>query len=429
MLLAIICISCDDQNVDSLKMGEDYVDGESGIILIDTLSVELSTVLIDSISTSNSKIALVGRYEDLDFGEIKSEAIFRVNLPSSSFFDDDDIFDSITICLSHNSYYIGDTSASFSLKVKELNTDLEEIDQSAFYNTTHVSSKAESLGEFEYYPRPNKSEELEFRLRDDFGSELFDLFMNDENEIKNNTLFLDYFKGIVLAGGDENKSIFGYTAIDTSLCMKMYYHRIESDIVELEAVFKLESSNYQFNSIETERGSTKLNSLKVQDENISSTLTDDKCYIQGGTGLMTKVKFPGLSNIFQMVLLDQIVKVELVFEPTTTSWDIHEVLPSSLLVYETNKVNTVNNLLVSNNSTLPMTLLSNLYDYENNGYYSIDITNYIVTELLDGYFDPEFSFLIGLTSDKQSSSFTSLILGGENNDNYTPKLKIYTYYY
>ncbi|TLX74678.1 DUF4270 domain-containing protein [Labilibacter sediminis] len=431
ILIAGIYFSCTDQNYDALNMGEEFVDGESGIVLIDSLAIELSTVLIDSIETSNTGVALVGTYKDEVFGNVQTESVFRIGLPGNVEFKDDDVFDSITICLRHNNYAIGDTSQLFHLKINELNTNFEELDQYTFYNTSRVSVKDQSLGELSYYPKPSDSEEIEVRIRDDFGQELFGLFMNDADEISSESAFQEYFKGVVLGRSTfENQSVIGYSAVDTSLYLKMYYHRLSDYKEELELVFNLESSNYQFNCIEADRAGTNLAPLVEQSEKILSEDTDNKAFIQGGSGLMTKVKFPGLADVFQLVLLDQIIKAELILVPTRQTEDIND-LPTNLLVYESNNINAINNILTTSDGSaiLSMNLIDNLFSYEEDEYYSIDVTQYIIAELLDGYFDPDYSFLIGLSNEDEHSTMTSLIIGGEKDADFVPKLKLYTYYY
>ena len=145
---------------------------------------------------------------------------------------------------------------------------------------------------------------------------------------------------------------------------------------------------------------------------------------------MTKIKFPGLADVFQLVLLDQIIKAELILVPTKKTQDIND-LPASLWVYESNNKNFIGDILttVDESALLTLNLKQNIFSYEEDYYYSIDITKYIITELLDGYFDPDYSFLIGLSNEDQKGSLTSLIIGGEEDADFVPKLKLYTYYY
>ncbi len=429
IVVIVLLQSCGDENLNQLRMGEEYINDESGIVLIDTLSLELSTVIMDSVLTSSTSTALVGKYNHEIFGEVNADAIFRLSLPQRLSFEEEDVFDSITISMNYNDYFIGDTTEVFQLQVFELVTDLEELRRTGFYNISEVDTKDEKLGNLTLYPQPNKSDMLEMRISDDLGKKWFDLLVHEEEEFQGVRNFQDYFKGIVLRGNGNNKSIVGFEASDTSLYVNLYYHRINEDVEELEVKFPLENSYYQFNTIKSERDGTDFQSLLVQDEGIKSKETQDVSIVQGGTGLVTKVNFPGLANVFQLVQLDQIIKAELILKPIKGADEIND-LPFNLLVYESNRVNKINGAVVDNqNNPVPMIFNPPVDHYGSLGYYSIDITEYLVRSLITGYFNQDNALLISLPSDGISETVTTLMLGGEANEDYTPELKLYTYYY
>ena len=430
-VLIVLVYACDDQSVNELRMGEEYIKDESGIVLIDTFSLELSTVIIDSIQTSAISSVMTGKYYNEIFGEVSAEPVFRLEVPSVSKFDEDDVFDSITICLDYNEYYMDDTSSVQTINVMELDTDLEELDRTTFYAHNRVDVKDEALGQVIYSPRPTKKELLEARLDDAFGQRLFDLFINDADEVQSTSEFQDYFRGMVLKPGENDESIIGFSVNDTSLCLKMYYHRIEKEKEELEATFSMGSSTYMFNQIKCDRSNTKYAPLVDPEEGIRATQTDNVTMVQGSSGLMTKIKFPGLANVFQLVELDQIIKVELVLTPIDETEDVND-LPSSLIVYESNKVNKLNSIYSdSSGNAYYLTLNESDDNFESYPYYTLDLTEYVVENLISGYFDPNNAIIISLDSDSMQDSFTSLMFAGESHpmSEYKPKLNIYTYYY
>lgn len=428
--IGLLSYSCNDQNINGLEMGEDYIKDESGIVLIDTLSLEISTIIIDSVETSEPSSTMVGEYYHEYFGNIATESVFRVTLPDVIDFDEDDVFDSITICMNYSGYYLGDTTRLHSIVVNELETDLEELDQTIFYNTSRVKVKDEILGEMSYYPYPNKGETLEKRLNNIFGEELFGLFVDDAEEVSSLSLFQDYLKGFVLRGrASVNQSIIGFAATDTSIYLKMYYHRIEGEKKELEAILGMENSSYSFNTVHTDRSETPLQSLRVQREAVVSRETGNTSLVQGGSAIMTKVRFPGLAEVFQLVEINQIIKAELILVPTRESEDINS-LPSQLVVYESDKINRLVTPLTSDASeTLTFQLYSAVDNFESKPYYSIDITDYIIANLLGGFFDPDNALLVGLPDNYMQETVYTVIFGGELNTDYTPKLKLYTYFY
>ncbi|WP_430932765.1 DUF4270 family protein [Saccharicrinis sp. 156] len=430
--VGLVLYSCDDMSVDELKMGQEYINDESGIMLIDTFSLELSTVVIDSIQTSGRSSVLVGDYTDETFGEIISEPVFRLGIPSTSNFDDDDVFDSLTICMYYNNYYLGDTTDVFNMNVMELATNWDDLDQTTFYNITEVDVKEESLGQIEFLPHPYKGKEMEQRLNDAFGQKIFDLFIEDADEILTADDFQDYFYGLVLQGNPENGTALGFAYSDTSLCLKMYYHRTDLEKEELEATFSIDNASYMFNKVKADRSETRFAPLVQQKEHIRSTETNDETLVQGSSGLMTKIRFPGLNNVLQLVELDQIIKVELVLMPTDKAEDIND-LPSELMLYESNRINSLVSYYTDNSGNTVNLVINDAVDnYESNPYYSADITDYIIENLLTGEFNSEYSdqcILVGLPTDYERETFTTVLLGGEKNKDYEPKLNIYTYYY
>ncbi len=429
VVIGVMLHSCSNQNLNELKMGEEYIDDESGIALIDTFSLELSTIIIDSIETSGISSIMVGEYNHELFGQVKSEPVFSVGLPDRNNFEEDDVLDSITICLDCSDYYLGDTSNVHIINVMELNTDLDEFDQSAFYNKSRVDTKDESLGQIKYNPRPQRGEYLETRLNDLFGQQLLELFINDADEIQNISSFQDYFRGIVLKGDATNESVLSYAVNDSSLCLKMYYHRDEGEKEELEAVFAMDQTSYWFNQIKRNNIGPLFTPLVEQEEDILSKNTDDVTIIQGSSGLMTKITFPGLADVFQLVKLNQIIKVELQLVPTKEAEDMND-LPSQLFAFTSNKINSLNASLVDvSNNPIPMQLYQANDNYESHAYYAIDITDYIIGNLVTGYFDPDNAIVIGMSSGQLNGTFSTVMLGGELNADYKPKLKIYTYFY
>lgn len=430
IIIAQLCFACGDDDVSMLQLGEDFVDSESGIVLIDTLSIKLSNVHIDSIQTSNTGVALVGAYNSDETGKIQADAIFRLGL-CSEIITDEDVLDSITICVKHNQYYRGDTSQILSFKIHELETDLDDLDESIFYNTTTFSVADEVIGEVSYYPSPNSGDEYEFKLSNAFSTRLFNLFLEDADEIGDATSFVEYLKGIVFKS-DENDAIVGFLANEEDLKLKMYYHRVEHEKLEFTATFPIEVSNNQFNHIQSDRSTSLLKDLNTQREDIGSLQTNNTVFLEGGTGVMTKVMFPGLAHVFQLVLLNQIIKAELILEPTKQSIEANDYnLPLSLSAYTTNSTNAATGFLVGSDgiTELSFSLVKTPHDYEESYYYSIDITQYIINELLNGYFDPDFALLVSLNGSDQASTVKNLAIGGDENTDFTPKFKLYTYYY
>ncbi len=440
LILATICFSCGDQTLDEIttSIGSEYLEKDAGIMMIDTFSVELSTVILDSVNTSGSGVALVGSFYDEDFGQIHSDAIFRVSSPGSIKIEDDDVYDSICLCIKYNDYYLGDTIQAHSFTVEEIDSDLEQMKKDRrlgdsdedFYNTTIVSSKR-VLGEYTARPKVTNSDTIFIPLDKDFGLELFQMLDDKDEDITDASKFLDYFHGIILRGNRElNKSVIGFNVSD-SCSMKIYYHQTLSEKVYKEIEFDIESSsNYQYNSIDIDRTDTNLPLNTSQKEKILSSDTDDKCFLQGGTGMYVKIEFPGLASVETLPALNQIIKAEIVFVPIEEDYND---FPSYLTVYESDTRNNVGDVILAINESdySYMYLYENEDDEDDEEYYKVDITNQFVDEFLDNVYDDDFSFLIGLSPTNMISSLTSVKIAGEGikDGDYKPKLRLYTYYY
>ena len=56
-------------------LGQDFFDSQTRLQVIDTFSVNVSTVLLDSLKTTLNKIALAGNYKDDIFGYVNVKLI------------------------------------------------------------------------------------------------------------------------------------------------------------------------------------------------------------------------------------------------------------------------------------------------------------------------------------------------------------------
>jgi len=126
-------IACDESGV----IGEDFVgDQVVDVVLIDTLTVHLSTLVFDSISTINSERLLVGYQRDDSLGLTVSKAYFRLDQNSATGFPDDDAHYNYTeFELVYDDYYYYDTIPPVNLTLVPLVEELEvNDDDNNLYN-------------------------------------------------------------------------------------------------------------------------------------------------------------------------------------------------------------------------------------------------------------------------------------------------------
>ena len=113
-------------NESSFEIGEDLIKSKSEISMVDSFSIDLSTVLIDSIPTSGTSLALVGTYKNEYTGSLKASTYFNFDLGEDiSDISNETVYDSITIVLTYEGYLMGDSTEKQSVEIYQLTEQLE----------------------------------------------------------------------------------------------------------------------------------------------------------------------------------------------------------------------------------------------------------------------------------------------------------------
>jgi hypothetical protein len=260
---------------------------------------------------------------------------------------------------------------------------------------------------------------LAIKISDGVGSDLFTK-LRDGSEILNATeSFINYFHGLVLVADDAyTGAIVGFNANDVKLIL--YTSRGALSAEKISYAFGLENSLKQFNNITHDFASTKLNPLVEQRNELASIKTDGLSFLQGGIGLLIRIDFPSL----QEILLRErgtIVEAQLSISPLQSSYNDFD-LPSDLIIYESDKLNRRNELVLDKQGAVALStlILDDLYHEET--VYRFDVTKYLVDELADSYVDPEKGLLMTFLPNDLNSRFYRLIM---DNQSKNTKLKIY----
>ena len=435
--LALICvIAACSTDAGNFEIGEGLVNVKSEVLMVDTFSVRLSTVKMDSIPTSSPSEALVGKYGNVHTGSLEALHYFNVdkstNLSDITSDDDVDIFDSITIRLNYSRYYAGDTLQPMELSLYRLTEPLdfnEDISSADYlFNVSSFPYDPEPLGTYTFTPYPFFRDTVEFRISDDLGKEIMQMEEDDAIEIANNENFNDYLKGFVLRANPEtSQAIIGFTP--DSIRLKLYTHRAEETIVEKAYEFMLAAEGTNFNQAITDRSGTDYSSLASQREELPSTATDNLSYIQGTAGIVTRIDFPTLGQVFMDNM--SLFKAEVVFyiPPPTESGIDDELLPDALQFYSSDKVNSFDSNLTTTSSSGTSTSVSARLvldkDYHTGSYYAADISTYLLNELSGDFYEATHGLLITLPVTDLWGNAQMVILNGENVAKYKPKLNLY----
>ncbi len=417
LLLLYLLQSCTS---DELILGENFIDNATQVVEVDTFSLAMSTIIADSVQTSATGTILAGYYEDGDFGKLSAQGFFRVDLPivTDIEIEETDIYDSITLVLPYSGYTYGDTNQIQKIDIFKLNEDLVQNDISYYYNYSDLSFDNNSIGSIEYLPRPYHDSIIEIRLDDAIGEDLFEKLKYEAEEVSSYDEFLDYLQGFTIkTDQSQSSSIVGFKNYNVKL--KIYTSRVQEEKEEIVYEFPSSDQPYHFSRLLSDRSGTILQNLITQKDELSSNLVDDRSFIQGGTGVLTKITFPYL-NSFHFNEDDIITSVEIILRPDNESYKTD--LPESLSIYETNKFNEFD--IADENSFISTSIFNLDEQYHLETYYYFNITDFIQDQLDNGYIDPEKGLIVSLSSFNISSTFEKLLLSSSNDPEKKPKLKI-----
>jgi len=414
-------VSCTKMN--EFNIGKDFVESQTRLQVIDTYRVDLSTILLDSLTSSSTETVFIGNYKDEVFGSVKCESYFDLAYEAFSEIEEKAIYDSSAFILVYTGYSYGDTTSLMEFGIHMLTENIVPFENGYLYNNSSFDYVPEAFGTVRFYPEPSSKKDTSVSIpANALGEELFTLIRDKDEKVSSAEWFNDYIKGFVLTPGNaENKAVIGFDAAQGQISLRIYYHFNKEEPEKHEILIKMGEAKHQFNHVSYDLTSTSLQSIKMEGNEISSDKTDFKGYMQGMIGLLPKIQFPSLQNI----LLEnrwKILKAELVVEPVKFSYDIFK-LPEKLYIYDTDKENRINSVLVDDerNSLVALFELDDIFGEETR--YTYDITDFINDELSDAYFDYGHGLLLGLEQEKFRSSLDRLLVEGKD-----PPVKLLLYY-
>ena len=431
LLFALTLFSCGtDTDTGEFTVGSDYLALSNKVILIDTVTVEMSTINFDSLVTSNKSRILVGNYDDPIFGKVKSDSYFQLsgasyalNSTSSDTEAVNYVFDSISMILKYDKYYYGDTTQVQTFDIHRLLQKVKpNTDDSNFYNNSSLSYSAESLGKISFIPRPKQKDSINIKMDKEFGEALFQKIK--KREITDFDSFTEYLKGLVLVPETSNSSnIIGFSAGTSKV--RLYYSKYMADEDEVSYVldFTIADKTKQFNSISLNKTGTLLQNLPISSSNLSSNLTNNQGYIQSGTGVACRIEFPNIKQFKNISANGAIVNAELFLKPVNNSYSEKYPLADSLSVYVGDNLNRISGTLVNSAGTTVYGLLNKKSDeFNENVGYTIPVGAFLQKEMIKAA-DSRSSLILTLPG--ISKSVDRLILGNQKHANNKIQLKIY----
>jgi len=429
LFFGILFASCDsDVDAGKFVVGSDNLTVANKVILIDTATVEVSTINFDSLKTSSQSRILVGNYDDLIFGKVKSDSYFQLSsssynlqITSSDTEGANYVFDSIRMVLVPDKYYYADTTKLQSISVHRLLQKVKpNTDDDSFYNNSSLNYDAESIGTASFKPLPNRQDTVFVKIDNTFGNTLFQKLK--KREITTTDEFVEYFKGLVIRSVSENSSnVIGY---QTSSLLQLYYSKKVSDSeTSFLKEFTIDDLSKQFNRISLDRTGTILKDLPGTTERLSSNLTDNKSYIQSGTGLACRIDFPNIKELKYITEKGTIVDAKLIIRPVNSTYSKTYPLADSLNVYVADKLNRIDGTLKNAAGYSIYAVLNRDNDeFDENIGYSIPLGTFLYKEMVKQ--SDSKSGLI-LTIPNIFKGVDRLVLGNQKNTGNKIQLKIY----
>jgi hypothetical protein len=430
LLFALTIVSCGtDTDAGEFVVGSDYLAVNNKVILIDTVTVDLSTINFDSLVTSSQSRILIGNYEDPIFGKIKSDSYFQLsgntyNLINSG--SDTEavnyVFDSISMILRYDNYHYGDTTKVQTFDIhRVLQTIKPKTDDVSFYNNSTLTYGTESLGSISYKPRPIEKDSINIKMDPVFGAALFQKIK--KKEVIDFDSFSEYLKGLVLVPSTSNSSsVIGFNT--SKSVVRMYYSKYQSDQEKSYFLeFSIGDVSKQFNSISSDKTGTIIQNLPISSSKLSSSLTNRQSFIQSGSGVACRVDFPNIKQLKYISDKGTIVDAELILKPVNNTYSKEYPLADSLSVYVADNLNRISStLLNSAGATVYGRLNQKTDEFNENIGYSISVGLFLQREIWKQS-DSRSSLILTLPG--ISKSVNRIVLGDQKHLNNKIQLKIY----
>ncbi|WP_373055912.1 DUF4270 family protein [Zunongwangia sp. H14] len=369
--LLLTFISCNQDDYSAI--GEDWTSSNTKVMSIDTLSVLSSTFKFDSIPVSGTNRLLIGSYDDPVFGRTSAESY--VQLSNNTYtLDNDAEFDSIALILKYDGYTYNDTIPLQKFMVAEVLEDIEP-EEDYYYNTTTFNAAENYLGEKLFNPLPHIRDSIQINVNDDYGRTMFEKLR--DNDINSSDEFLREYPGLVISSDDSNTAILGFSK---ESYLRIYYSiesETEDDERHLDFAFNFTNS---FHHIASSFSGTFFEDIEDQEDYLSSTTTEDKSYIQSGTGIATRLDFPSLERLNDIAGTGAIIEANLKVSLKQTREEAELTTRDSLQFYIINQRSEVLENLVDYNGNTVYGRIAEEHEEYNILTYTIPLKYYLDTK-------------------------------------------------
>ncbi len=384
MLISVFFLACENPT----EIGYDFqgID-RAAASYTDTLSLVTSTVLSDSNVNGRSSYILTGNLNDPIFGSIKATAFFQPTLLKASFGDSsvpftflpNAIADSVRFRMINTGLITGDTLSKATFGIHRLKT---AMNYSKNYNGEEgIDFEATPLTKFTINSATFKNKTFDTTLAYyvtlpiSVAKEMLNL---TAAERKTNSAFVNAFKGFAIVPENNAKAVYGFNTgefASTTSTFSVYYHNANETNV---LVYNFDLNGPRHSQILANRTGTPLAKLTKNANELNSTASNGKTYIQSSTGIGTKIDFGNINKLGTNIRISR-ATIEFIIDKTSISKQIPKIF-----FYIVGELDIKNQQVRDSNKRLSYLtpigtdLSGNLGTYiDSTNTLTIDVTNYL----------------------------------------------------
>jgi hypothetical protein len=302
--LTILTFSCRKEG--DINLGSKTPNQNAGVLFTDTFTVINQTILLnDSIISAEPNYLSFGQYSDSYTGNLYAEAYCALSLFEQNIDYSGVDIDSANLYITYVDQY-GDSTSGQDIGIHEITT---ELDPYVPYQVTtnFVSYDPTLVGQITNFKPAGHMVSMDHNtvripLTNTFANRLL-----SQADDKSNIDFNSNFYGIVIkpvSNTTANAGVGGGAVISATYSDSYYVEDsantkiivfFKRGFVPDSAVFNLYRSP-SFNKVISDRSATSIASLQTNRSFISDAATNNVCFVQSGTGIVTKVQIPTLTK-------------------------------------------------------------------------------------------------------------------------------------
>lgn len=293
-VLAIFC-ACQDENS---QLGKSLVESSFYNVYADTCSVDISTILLDSIETRGDSICQLGHYRSSAWGEVS--ATYYAEYSTSDFTPNTDYtytLDSLVLRMIPSGHFWGDTLTQQRISIYRLKNPIVLDNDEDLYNSTVLPTEDAPLFSFTFTPCPGRKKEVSVRLPDSWGQQLLNDLVAQDDYFDTQDKFKKKFPGLAFVPENDGQCITGFMVNDSAMSINLHYQEVSNQRTGQVLTFNV-NTDYAYTGIRHDPTGTHLASLKSGIENLVHS-NDMGClaYMQGLTGYYNQLEFPYLNSL------------------------------------------------------------------------------------------------------------------------------------